>query len=359
MKLPSHGSNPQYLYEALGLSLPKPFIDFSANINPLGPPIQLKEKWPEIYQKIMVYPDPYAANLKSIIAKKERICTGSILIGNGGSELITLIARMLAGKKVLLVQPAFSEYETACRANHCDVRHYQLKEPDFEFNLDELRGRLVDADALFLCNPSNPTGIHYSAATILSILEESEKHQSMVILDEAFYDFLIEYEPILPYINRFSNLIIIRSLTKMYAIPGVRLGYLAAQPPIIGQLSSLQSHWSTNAIALIAGEICLLDDPFTKQTQSYIHHERKRLFSFFKQQEFIVSSSQVNYYLLKDPYIQDQFPFFQFLLKRGIIPRHTFNFPGLEGRWLRFAVRSHEENNQLIEVLSKWRTTQH
>ncbi|MGG3470675.1 threonine-phosphate decarboxylase CobD [Neobacillus pocheonensis] len=355
--LPSHGSNPQYLYESLGLSLPQQYIDFSANINPLGPPQQLKDKWPEIYQEVMVYPDPYAIKLKTIIARKEQISVNSILIGNGGSELITIVARMLAGKKVLLVQPAFSEYETACRANNCEVSHYQLIEHDFELNLDELRGQLVNADALFLCSPSNPTGIQFSAATILSILEESEKHDCLVLLDEAFYDFLIEYDSVLPYINRFSNFIIIRSLTKMYAIPGIRLGYLAAQPNMVARLSSLQSHWSTNAIALIAGEICLQDDSFIKQTQSYIQHERQRLFTFFKQQEFTFSSSKVNYYLLKDPFSQDQFPLFQFLLKRGIIPRHTYNFLGLDGKWLRFAIRSQEENNRLIEVLSEWRAT--
>ena len=113
MSWPSHGSNPQYLYNELGMALPKVYLDFSANINPLGPPEVLKRNWNHFYEEMMVYPDPNAANLKMIIADKEQISVDSILVGNGGAELIFLIARMLAGKKVLLVRATFSEYETA------------------------------------------------------------------------------------------------------------------------------------------------------------------------------------------------------------------------------------------------------
>ncbi|MEY2194568.1 threonine-phosphate decarboxylase CobD [Neobacillus sp. BF23-41] len=355
MNWPSHGSNPQYLYEAMGLALPLQFIDFSANINPIGPPSALKEKWPGFFQEINVYPDPYATQLKERIAKSEQTPIDTILIGNGGAELITLLARMLAGKKVLIVEPTFSEYEQACRANKCEIVHHQLVEPNFELNPVDFHSSLMDADAVFLCNPNNPTGIHYPTSTIISLLEECEKRDCLVILDEAFFDFLIEYESLVPYINKFSNLIIIRSLTKMFAIPGIRLGYLIAQPAIVSSLCQLQSHWSTNTIALLAGELCLENEFFIKETQAYISQERKRLFDFFTQEEFVVSTSNVNFYLLKDPHLKDQFALFEFLLHHGIIPRHTFNFPGLEGRWLRFAIKSNQENNQLMEVLAKWR----
>ncbi|MCM3116874.1 threonine-phosphate decarboxylase CobD [Neobacillus sp. MER 74] len=355
MSWPSHGSNPQYLYKAMGLALPKKFIDFSANINPLGPPPSLKEKWVDFFREIHVYPDPFAIKLTDMISKAEQTERDTILIGNGGAELITLLGRMLARKRVLLVEPTFSEYEEVCRVNQCEIVYHQLIEPDFTLNLSDLRSSLVDVDALFLCNPNNPTGIHYPLSTIISIIEECEKRDCLVILDEAFFDFLIEYESVVPYINKFSNLIIIRSLTKMFAIPGIRLGYLVAQPAIVSVLSKLQSHWSTNTIALLAGELCLQNEAFIKETQEYIDCERKRLFSFFYHNNYIASSSDVNFYLLQDPHLQDQFTLFEFLLHQGIIPRHTFNFPGLDGRWLRFAIKGHEENNQLMEVLAKWR----
>ncbi|MFF2448145.1 threonine-phosphate decarboxylase CobD [Neobacillus sp. NPDC058068] len=356
---PSHGSNPHYLYEAMGLSLPKQYIDLSANINPLGPPHELKEKWQDFYHEISVYPDPYSTKLKERIGKTVETSVDSILIGNGGAELITLVARMLAGKKVLLVEPTFSEYEQACRGNNCEILSHQLTAPSFELNLAELRPRLVEADALFLCNPNNPTGIQYPASTIISLIEACEKQKCFVILDEAFYDFLSSYESLVPCINRFSNLVIIRSMTKMFAIPGIRLGYLIAQPAIISILRQHQSHWSTNTIALLAGELCLQNETFIKETQEFISNERKRLFDFFSEADFMVSSSEVNFYLLRDPFFENQFTLFEFLLHQGIIPRHTFNFPGLEGRWLRFAIKGKEENNKLMEVLAQWRTSHH
>jgi threonine-phosphate decarboxylase len=253
------------------------------------------------------------------------------------------------------VEPTFSEYEQACRANKCEIVYHQLTEPNFELNPENLRKRLHEADALFLCNPNNPTGIHYPLSTIISIVEECKKQNCFVILDEAFYDFLIDYDSFIPYINNYSNLIIIRSLTKMFAIPGIRLGYLIAQPAIVSELSQLQSHWSTNTIALLAGELCLQHESFIKETQIYICKERQKLFTFFKQNEFVHSSSNVNFYLLQDPLLKNQFALFEFLIYQGIIPRHTFNFPGVEGRWLRFAIKGSDENNHLLEVLTKWR----
>ncbi|MDP4104503.1 MAG: threonine-phosphate decarboxylase CobD [Bacillota bacterium] len=359
MKWPSHGSNPQYLYEAMGMMLPENYLDFSANINPLGPPEALKISWNEIYKKVTVYPDPYALTLKGKISEKEQIPIDSLLVGNGGAELITLVARMLEGKKVLLIQPAFSEYEQACRVNRCEIITCQLEAPDFDLSLEQIRPKLRDADAMFFCNPNNPTGIHYSKADLLVLLEECEKNDCLFILDEAFFDFLLDYQSFIPYIKRFSNLIIIRSMTKMFAIPGIRLGYLVGHPGMIAKLQSIQSHWSTNAIALAAGEICMEEKAFIKRTQSLIANERNKLFTYYRQQEFTISASEVNFYLLKDPYLKDQFPLFEFLLKKGVIPRHTFNFPGLEGKWLRFAIKNTHENQRLMEVLKEWRMLHH
>lgn len=356
---PSHGSNPQYLYKAMGIPFPEKYLDFSANINPLGPPEGLKKNWNDFYNKITVYPDPYAIQLKEQIAQKEQISPDSLLIGNGGAELITLAARFLAGKKILLVQPAFTEYEQACKINHCEFMYHQLAAPDFELDVDVLLPKLKQADAIFFCNPNNPTGIQYAASTLLMLLEECEKHHCWFILDEAFYDFLEDYQSFMPYINRFSQFIIIRSMTKMFAIPGIRLGYLAAQPAIVAKLQTYQSHWSTNAIALAAGELFLKEEAFIQQTQTYISNERNSLFAQYKQQEFAFSASKVNFYLLRDLYLNDQDALFVYLLKKGFVPRHTFNFPGLAGEWLRFAIKSSGENHQLMEVLSEWRRHHH
>ncbi|MEH7382847.1 threonine-phosphate decarboxylase CobD [Bacillus sp. JJ1533] len=355
MKWPLHGSNPQYLYKKMGIPKPRNLIDFSANINPLGPPEILKKRWLEFYEKINDYPDPNASLLKEQIARITDLDTKSILIGNGGSELITLVGRMLAGKNVLIVEPAFSEYEQACVANGCHIFYHHLTEPEWKLDDKEIARKLAGMDAVFLCNPNNPTGVHYPHSTLVKLLEECRQRNITLIIDEAFYDFLEDYTSLAPFVKEYTNLIILRSMTKMFAIPGLRLGYLIASQDIIGKLATFQPHWSVNVLAMLAGNACLQDDRFVERTKKYIHAERERLFSFLQREGYEVSPSYINFYLLRDPQEKEPLSLFEFLLRREIVPRHTFNFPGLEGKWLRFAIKSTKDNSRLMEVLKEWR----
>ncbi|WP_345893241.1 threonine-phosphate decarboxylase CobD [Fredinandcohnia quinoae] len=357
--MPSHGSNPKYVYEAMGIQIPNQYIDLSANINPLGPPQALSEKWKVFFKQIVDYPDPYALSLKEVIMEKEKMDHDWLLIGNGGSELITLVARFLAKKRVLIIQPTFSEYEKACRVNECDVSYFRLNEPNWELDIDRLIPLLENADAIFLCNPNNPTGILYPQSTILRLIKECKRAGCFVVLDEAFYDFVETYESSVGLCKDFSNVIVLRSMTKMFAIPGLRLGYAVTNPMIIKELSAFQSHWSVNTLALLAGEVCLQNEAFILMTQEYIAKERQKLFQFFQKEAFITSASRVNFYLLRDPKIENQKLLFRFLLEKGIVARHTFNFPGLDGNWLRFAIKSTHENERLMEVLTEWRMSHH
>jgi threonine-phosphate decarboxylase len=353
LKWPSHGANPHYLFEAMNLPVPNEKLDFSANINPLGPPPVLKENWVRLLESVMEYPDPNGTILKNKIAQREALHESQILLGNGGAEIISLIGRMLAGKRAVIVQPAFSEYEEACRVSGCQVQYHQLDE-GWEWRDDDLNAKLKGADALFLCNPNNPTGVYYSRSTILYLLEECRRNQCLLIVDEAFYDFLGKYETITHYIKEYPNLLIIRSMTKMFAIPGLRLGYLLADPAVISKISAFQPHWSMNAIALKTGEWCLDSESYIKETRALIEQERMRLFHFYQKHGLLVSRSRVNFYLLNDPSLDDQHSFLQYLLHRGMIPRHTVNFPGLEGKWLRFAIKGPEANDKLMGEVEKW-----
>ena len=133
-------------------------------------------------------------------------------------------------------------------------------------------------------------------------------------------------------------------MTKIYAIPGFRLGYVMASPEIIERLSNYQPHWSVNSIAMKVGELCLEEDEYIEHTVQFISSERKHINEFYRSNQFEVTNSKVNFYLLRDLQLEDQYPLFQWLLEKGIVPSHTFNFPGLQGRWLRFAVRTSQEN---------------
>nr|WP_239094252.1 threonine-phosphate decarboxylase CobD [Bacillus sp. B15-48] len=335
--------------------MPKEKVDFSANINPLGPPAILKENWQSLFHTITDYPDPKGNLLKEKLANHVGITKDQLLLGNGGAELIYLIARMLAGKRVVIVQPAFSEYEEACRANGCTIDYHQLQPNQWKWDFANLSSKLDKADALFLCNPNNPTGIYYSKSTVLEILQLCAQKNCFLIVDEAFYDFVLNYEPLIDCISDFKNLLIIRSMTKMYAIPGLRLGYLIANRTIINKLITYQPQWSVNAIALKAGEWCLSNESYRNKTIELVSTEKKRLFSFYQSLNFQVSLSATNFYLLKEPKLKDQFPFFQFLLEKGIIPRHTMNFPGIDGEWIRFAIKAPHDNNRLMEAVVEWR----
>lgn len=355
MKWPSHGSNPQYLYREAGISMPEHLLDFSANINPLGPPGVLREKWLKFFDGITDYPDPFVSSLKENIAEKEGLPADSVLIGNGGAELIALVGKMLAGKNVLIIEPSFSEYERACRANGCHILYYQVEPPSWMPYEEELFAVLKNVDAVFLCNPNNPTGIVYSREFIVKFLGQCRKNDTLLIVDEAFYDFVENYEPLHTLLTEYDNLLLLRSMTKMFAIPGIRLGYCLSSPALIQELGKSQPHWSVNALAIQAGEECLKEEEFVRTTVQYIKSERKKLFSFFENGGFEYSPSKVNFYLLRDAGLNDQYPLFEFLLRKGIVPRHTFNFPGLDGRWLRFAIKGESDNQRLMEVLSEWK----
>lgn len=338
---------------------PHALIDFSANINPLGPPKTLKNQWTSLYNTIQYYPDPKGRQLVKKIAEKENIKEGQILLGNGAAELISLIGRMLFGKKVLLIQPTFSEYEQVCKVNNCEVSYYIVNDTDWMLNMEDLEASLKGVHAVFLCNPNNPTGIYYKKKELLSLLQACKRNNSLLILDEAFYDFVKGYEDMVPELKHSPHLLILRSMTKMFSIPGIRLGYTIAAKEIIIKLASQQTHWSVNNIALHAGLFLLEEENFITDTLHYIETEKNKLRIFYEKLAFKMTDSHANFYLLKDPTLDDQKAFFQFLLEEGIVARHTYNYPGLNGKWLRFAIKNEQENEHLQGVIKKWVNNRH
>lgn len=355
MSLPAHGSNTKYVYEALQLEQPENSIDFSVNLNPLGAPAVLKEEWSNWFSAINDYPDPYANDLIEQLSNMENIPASHILAGNGASEIITLIARHLAGRKVMVIHPSFSEYETACRNEGCEIVQVVLSSPNWELDMKRIEGKLEEVAAIFLCNPNNPTGVHYDKKAVQALIEACKRTNTICIIDEAFYDFLPEAVTFINEVLDSEHVLIIRSLTKMYSIAGLRLGFLAGNPLLLEKIKKRQPHWSVNALAMKAGILCLRDTNHVTKTRAFISKERTKVFSKLKQLGFKHSPSQLNFYLLRDPKSHHQQELFHYLLKQGLVLRHTNNFPGIEGEWLRVAVRETAENNLLMEALATWK----
>lgn len=360
MLLPEHGANPDFLLRSLKINMGNErMADFSVNTNPFGPPKALFEHWEEYQKYVSLYPDPSSALLKEKIACINGVKPDEVLVGNGAAELIYLLSSYFQRKRVLIVEPTFSEYRKSSESYDCHIDSVLLTAQD-DWQLDVLQikekirtGRFA---ALFLCHPNNPTGRIYNRELLLEILNEAERFGVKVIVDEAFYDFCTKDITVVPYIANFSQLIVLRSLTKIFSIPGLRLGYAIMNEKLAKRIAKRQHPWNVNAIAQIAGLQLLKERSFICRSAEKISSERNRLFRQLAALGYDVSPSEVNYYLLKETNKEeDMLSFIKFLLKSGIVPRHTYNFAGLDGKYVRLAIKEKKENDKLLAVLKRWK----
>lgn len=337
----SHGGN---VYEA-GRNLRKEIIDFSANINPLGLPAGIKNIIYRNLGDILHYPDQ-KPGLVQKIAEYWNVKEDNILLGNGSIELIYLVVSAFMPKTALIPVPAFSEYERALRNIKSRIKFLKLYEKE-NFKLNP--NRLGSSDILFLGNPNNPTGnLLFADPQITERIPGK-----MIVVDEAFMDFLPDeekYTLIRKAVNS-KRIIVIRTFTKFFALPGLRIGYLAAHKDIIKFLKRYRMPWSVNALALKAGEYMLADKGYINKTKRFIEKEREFLFDSIKEIEGLNPyPSTANFLLIK---IKDKniasYLLAEKLIQKGILIRNCANFKGLGSEFIRIAVRSRKENIKLIQ----------
>ncbi|WP_226665287.1 threonine-phosphate decarboxylase CobD [Metabacillus litoralis] len=359
MKWPAHGGQPAKIYHLTNLTKSEKVYDFSANLNPLGPPEQVKQQLPQSFDFIQSYPDPEYVEATRIVSKHENLQEKNVLLTNGGAEAIFLIAQLFSSKKALIIEPTFSEYRRACDVYNIEVISLSLSiDDDFSLPLNNLLTKLAEVDVVFLCRPNNPTGTMVSFDEMKLIIQKANQHETMVIVDEAFIHFApSEFEDLSSLLANYPNLILLRSLTKIYAIPGLRLGYIVADEQKIHVLRMKQIPWSINSVVLALLPALFSDENFIPKTKHWLQEQMCQLKTELKKLDFYISPTVVNFYLLKDT-VKNNKELFHFLLQHQIIPRHTQTFKGLDGDYLRLAVRSEEENNSLLHVLRLWREQQ-
>lgn len=358
MTLPLHGANPHFLYRELGIKQPELILDFSVNTNPFPRLHHFNEFKQLLEATIEQYPDPNASKLmECIVNNNEDIEFNEILVGNGGSECIFLLANYFRGKNICIVEPTFGEYRKACRAYGCNIESFVLTEQNnWSMDLDKFNEYIKRNDVVFICQPNNPTGTTYSLTTVLEIIKEANKHNTFCVIDQAFYDFCMESLELSSYIKDYSNLIILRSLTKMYRLAGVRLGYILANSSLIAKLKNFQPPWSVNGVAQVLGELAIKDSSLVLETKFNIQKERELLLASLDELGYYVSDSKVNFFILREKGdLKDTKELIMFMLKNGIVPRHTYNFIGLDGSYIRLAIKTSTENCKLIEVLKRWK----
>lgn len=355
MQLPEHGANPLKLYKKLGAIPPSRVLDFSENVNPAGPPISIQKEWPNLFNKINQYPDPEGEPFLTASAKFHQIDKASLFVGNGAAELLALIAERYRGKKAVIVHPTFSEYETTLTAKNVEiVRVLSAEESGFKLPMKNILKAMENADVLYLCTPNNPTGILPERKELIELVRYGVKVNCQIVLDEAFIDFIDESLSFISELTKFPHVIVVRSMTKMYAIPGIRLGYVVADPTIISEIKAHAPHWNVNGIAAQVGALCLEEAEYREKSIQHSDAQRRNLKAFLETNDCTVTDSVVNFLSFKPGGEQTSRQLHTDLLKRGIILRHSENFYGMDGEWLRIGIKNSEEMAVLKEELARW-----
>ena len=342
-----HGGIDHAELESLGIH-PKAILDFSVSCNPFGPPPGIRESLANT--TIECYPDTEASELKQALAKKLNISTDKLIIGSGSTELIRLIATAYFEQNDLIIipQPTYGEYEIACQlADTRILKQPLLKEPHFHMDNNEMTSLLQKhrPKAIFLCNPNNPTGQYMSRELLLNIM--SNTRESLVILDEAYIAFTENAWTSQDLIAH-SNLVILRSMTKDYALAGLRLGYAIASDSIISVLKRARPPWNVNALAQKAGIAALHSDKYLDECNNKIKEAKGYLTKEMKRLGLSPLPSQTNFFLVK---VGNAATFRQALLKNGILVRDCTSL-GLP-QYIRLAPRTLPECQKLIKAIKE------
>ena len=351
--LSGHGGNVKQICDKCGLN-PDEIIDFSASINPLGCPDVVRKAVAEQFNDIQHYPDSQCNDLRKAIAERTPCNESNVIIGNGSNELFYLIPRALQPKKGVLLQPTFAEFSDAFSNSNIDVIEIINDDKDFPvINTNIPRLKSVEECMVFLCNPNNPTGQLTRKEDIIELVKDNPKR--MIVIDEAFMDFIEDDEKysVIKEAPLMDNLIVVRSLTKFYGFPGLRLGYLVSNESIVNKLMRYKEPWTVNTIAQVAGLAAINDKEFAINTRQYISVEKAFLYDGLTTIKGIHPfQPTVNFILVRieeskktSSSIQDV------LMKNNILIRNCSNFKGLDETYFRVAVKTRKQSQKLLDAL--------
>ncbi len=331
-------------------------IDFSANMNPLGPPQAAWQAILEHLPDIVHYPDPYARRLKTALAEHLGVDPANLALGNGSIELIYLLPRAFPCATALLPAPGFSEYDYAVRLSSCQCRYVYLQPPDYTWDLEALREEVSQGGLIFLCNPNNPTGTLLSRSdleSLLTILPAS----ALLVMDEAFIDFVSDRQDrtLAPRAVKDPRLLVLGSLTKFFALPGLRLGYLAGTQERINRLAAFVPPWNINSLAQAAGMAALKDHEYFKKYRDYFLQARQLIFEALSAIPGLnTQPPTANFIFCRlGPGLPNAPRLVELMGRRGFLLRDCSNYRGLNDRCLRLAVRRRQNNLDLAAALKE------
>lgn len=350
----AHGGNVWAAARSYGLS-PGRFLDYSANINPLGPPAASLEALQDSLGLIVHYPEPTGQELKNRLGRYLRVDPDNLVLGNGGSELIYLLGRMFGQKRVIRLAPTFAEYGLGTEEPLISEIPMSAEE-DFPLPLPAILALMQRGDLLFVGNPNNPTGNLFPRRDLEKIVRQAAAVGAMVVIDEAFIDFvgddrysLRDLAPHLP------ELVVIGSLTKFFAIPGLRLGYAVAMQAHAQRMEKLLPAWRINTMAQAAAMAAVVDQEYITDTIQLINEEREFLVVGLQRLAGLkVYPSSTNFLLVDGTGAGIEADELQSRLgPQGILIRQCQNFNNLSPFHFRLAVRRRADNEILLNTLGK------
>lgn len=326
------------------------FIDFSANINPLGQPKSVQEAIISSATASLNYPDPFCRQLKQAIEVFEQVDETQICCGNGAAEVIFKLAYATKPKSVLIPAPTFAEYEQAIKQVGAKVNYFHLKEQN-NFTVSEAIVKYIKGNQMvFVCNPNNPVGNTVAHELIEKIAAECKKQSALLVLDECFMNLVENHQSAKRLLKKYSNLIILKAFTKSFAIPGIRLGYcLCSDVKLIKKLEKTGPPWSVSTPAQLAGVAACGEQEFLQKSVQYIAKERGYLLKELEKLKVKTYPSETNFVL----FYVDDINLREKLIEKGIIIRDCSNYIGLKKGFYRVAVRTAKENKQLVKCLEE------
>ena len=354
-----HGSDLEKIEEIY--HIPKEqIISFSANVNPLGLSPLLKRTLAEHIDVLQSYPDRKYHTLKESIASYVGTSAQNIVVGNGTTELISLFIELVAPKKALIVGPTYSEYERSVSLAGGQSFYYALKEEhDFKLNVSHFLEKLNDSiDLLILCNPNNPTSSAIPKADMRKILDCCMEHGIFVMVDETYVEFVEDLADIssVSLANDYTNLVILRGVSKFFAAPGLRLGYaITGNRALHSRYDDKSNPWTINSLAALAGEMMYRDTDYIRQTRDLISSERDRIYArFLASDSYQAYKPHANFMLvkIKDPSLTSG-DLFDRCIREGLMIRDCSTFPFLSNRFIRFCFMKPEDNDKLLSCLCK------
>lgn len=340
----------QYTHGGDIWSCPAPVLDFSANLNPLGMPPEVKAAAEAAIADAVHYPDPACRRLTAGIAARDRVRPEQVLCGAGAADLIFRLVWAQRPRRAMVTAPTFSEYGQALRAAGAEVISHRLRKEDgFDLTEDILRPIGHDLDMLFLCTPNNPTGRTVPTALLEAVARRCGEMGVRLVVDECFLELTDGAQGLAGRLEEFPTLILLRAFTKSYAIPGLRLGYcLTADRALLERMEACAPAWAVSVPVQAAGLAALERPGWPEQARAVIGPAREALLAALRELGLEVWPGQANYLLFR---ATGQYDLKERMAARGILLRSCANYDGLGPDYYRAAVRLPGENERLISTL--------